>query len=164
MKFACKLALAAVFVVALPSSARPAYVGTLPNVTSCGACHASPSGGGPRNDFGQDVEASMPFSGPNDATWTALFCVDSDGDGKTNGQELGDPCGAWKNGDSNPDLTETNPGDDSDTTDVEGECDGAAPDSCDLVAPSGCASTSSPLAFPGFGLLSVALLAVRRRR
>ncbi len=48
-------------------------------------CHV---GGGARNDFGTDVEASIPCAGPNDATWAALLCADSDGDGKSNGAEL----------------------------------------------------------------------------
>jgi len=165
MKLISKLVVVSACIAALPSVARPAYETALPNV-NCGSCHVSAAGGGARNDFGQDVEASMPFAGPNDATWAALFCVDSDGDGKTNGQELGDPCGAWRVGDSDPDFSETNPGDAAATTDVVGECDGAEPQTCDLTPPAdagSCASTStSPMT--GLALLGVALLALRRRR
>ena len=83
MKLISKLAVvAAIACVAQPSAARPEYVGGAPNVV-CASCHVSAAGGGDRNTFGKDVEASMPFSGPNDSTWKALFCVDSDGDGKT---------------------------------------------------------------------------------
>lgn len=42
--------------------------------------------GGPNNDFGLDFIEAM-------FKWTKTFCEkDSDGDGQTNGQELGDPC------------------------------------------------------------------------
>lgn len=47
------------------------------------------NGGGPRNTFGLDFAA-------NGKSWNKVFCnLDSDGDGKTNGQELGDPCCEW---------------------------------------------------------------------
>lgn len=158
------IALSAAFTLAAaPSLARPEYVDGVPSV-DCGSCHVSPGGGGPRNDFGLDVEAKMPFSGPTDETWGLLFCVDSDGDGKTNGQELGDPCGAWRAGDASPGAA-SNPGDDADTTDVEGECDGAAPPTCDLedqVGGGGC-SASTSMASAGVLLGLLALLRRRRR-
>ena len=148
---------------AAPSQARPEYTEGIPSV-DCGSCHVSPAGGGDRNAFGDDVEAKMPFTGPTDETWAILFCVDSDGDGKTNGQELGDPCGAWRVGDASPGAA-SNPGDDADTTDVEGECDGAAPPTCNLdeqPAGGGCsASTSMASASALLGLL---VLLRRRRR
>ena len=34
--------------------------------------------------------------------WSALYLLDSDGDGQTNGQELGDPCGTWVRGEPAP--------------------------------------------------------------
>ncbi|GMF42542.1 unnamed protein product [Phytophthora fragariaefolia] len=83
------VAAAAVAVV----SARPAYVALLPNggkvpgVEALG--HVNPSGGGPNNDFGLDFVSAG-------KSWTKEFCEkDSDGDGQTNGQELGDPCCEW---------------------------------------------------------------------
>ena len=158
------LALAAVIVsLAGPASARPAYVGGAPNV-DCGSCHVSAAGGGARNAFGEDVEAAMPFTGPDTDTWTKLFCVDSDGDGRTNGEELGDACGAWRIGDSNPDFSATNPGDDTDTTDVAGECDGGAATTCELdeSAGGGCSATSS--SSPAALAAALLLLALRRRR
>ncbi|KAG7382121.1 hypothetical protein PHYPSEUDO_005197 [Phytophthora pseudosyringae] len=55
----------------------------VPGVDAIG--HAGPSGG-PNNDFGLDFIEAM-------FRWTKAFCEkDSDGDGQTNGQELGDPC------------------------------------------------------------------------
>jgi hypothetical protein len=42
-----------------------------------------------RNAFGQDFDDAG-------RDWTVEFCrADSDGDGQTNGQELGDPCCQW---------------------------------------------------------------------
>lgn len=81
------------------------------NVFSCNTCHEVP--GGPRNSFGLDVEKLI-TKGGHEAFWSpALAAADSDGDGVTNGQELGDPRGVWKSGDPNPgDSTKvTNPGD-----------------------------------------------------
>ncbi|KAL3666376.1 hypothetical protein V7S43_008627 [Phytophthora oleae] len=57
--------------------------GNVPGVDAIGHERA---GGGPNNDFGLDfIEAMFKY--------TKTFCEkDSDGDGQTNGQELGDPC------------------------------------------------------------------------
>ncbi|KAE9037371.1 hypothetical protein PR003_g6593 [Phytophthora rubi] len=56
------------------------------NVPGVQALGHDRDGGGPNNDFGQDFIAAM-------FQWTKDFCEkDSDGDGQTNGQELGDPC------------------------------------------------------------------------
>jgi hypothetical protein len=51
-----------------------------------------PEGGGPRNQFGLDFAAAG-------YTWTTDLCqLDSDGDGRTNGEELGDPLCVWTEG------------------------------------------------------------------
>jgi hypothetical protein len=102
----------------LARSHRPNQV---PNGTkfSCLTCHAVPSplpGNGPRNPFGQKVEADfldMPGSEGNVEWGPNLAILDSDGDGVTNGAELGDPDGLWSIGQSNPGNLEdiTNPGD-----------------------------------------------------
>ncbi|EQC29656.1 hypothetical protein SDRG_12660 [Saprolegnia diclina VS20] len=75
---------------------RSQYVARLPNgenipgVSAIG--HVNPSGGGARNAFGSDF-------GANGLTWNPALCqLDSDGDGATNGEELGDPCCTWKAG------------------------------------------------------------------
>lgn len=49
----------------------------------------SVNGGAPFNQFGLDFKSAG-------KTWTKDFCEkDSDGDGYTNGAELGDPCCVW---------------------------------------------------------------------
>ncbi|KAG7397262.1 hypothetical protein PHYBOEH_001074 [Phytophthora boehmeriae] len=56
----------------------------VPGVSAVG--HEQPNVGGANNDFGLDFIGAM-------FQWTKEFCEkDSDGDGQTNGQELGDPC------------------------------------------------------------------------
>ncbi|KAK7462113.1 hypothetical protein BaRGS_00038485, partial [Batillaria attramentaria] len=61
-----------------------------PNELWEGVGHFQVTGGGTRNPFGQDFEEAG-------KTWTESLCrKDSDGDGKTNGQELGDPDCTWR--------------------------------------------------------------------
>lgn len=82
------------------------------NVFSCKTCHATDFGG-PRNPFGLDVQKLVP-SGSSQSFWSAaLAALDSDGDGVSNGVELGDPAGTWKQGNPNPAGMPkiTNPGD-----------------------------------------------------
>ncbi|XP_069129717.1 temptin-like [Argopecten irradians] len=57
-----------------------------------GVGHLNPHGAGPRNLFGQDFASSG-------HSWTHDLCMaDSDGDGRSNGVELGDPSCTWKPG------------------------------------------------------------------
>ena len=57
-----------------------------------GVGHSRMFGGGPTNSFGRDF-------GKAGFKWTKELCQkDSDGDGKTNGEELGDPDCVWKQG------------------------------------------------------------------
>ncbi|XP_046555577.1 LOW QUALITY PROTEIN: MOXD1 homolog 1-like, partial [Haliotis rubra] len=70
-----------------------------------GVGHRNPKGTGQRNQFGLDFFAAG-------QRWTRTFCeMDSDDDGRTNGEELGDPGCVWKEGDI-PDVTSgiTHPG------------------------------------------------------
>ncbi|XP_062622232.1 uncharacterized protein LOC134283766, partial [Saccostrea cucullata] len=54
-----------------------------------GVGHEARGGGGQRNPFGLNFNREG-------NTWTSTLCrMDSDGDGKTNGQELGDPDCEW---------------------------------------------------------------------
>ena len=83
--------------------ARPSRVSGLPNYSgySCSGCHDTypPE----NNSFGMDVWRSL--SGDiNDGLfnrtfaqvrWDLIYHLDSDGDGYSNGQELGDPHGRW---------------------------------------------------------------------
>jgi hypothetical protein len=76
----------ALFLAARHVSALPDYVSLVPNgdVHSCATCHTTPP---TLNPFGSAF-LSAGFS------WTpALAALDTDGDGFTNGQELGDPQG-----------------------------------------------------------------------
>ncbi|KAI9909406.1 hypothetical protein PsorP6_014733 [Peronosclerospora sorghi] len=75
------------------SEARPTFVTRIPNgdnvagVNALG--HINPSGGGATNAFGKDFGAAG-------HEWTMELCqADSDGDGASNGEELGDPCCTW---------------------------------------------------------------------
>jgi len=91
------------------ADARPFRVEQIPNgdVLQCNACHAEPL---PlRNSFGQQVEVHLDG---RDVDWPKLFNLDADGDGYSNGQELGDSCGLWARG-RTPERTtgQTNPGD-----------------------------------------------------
>ena len=88
--------------------ARIYRVDQIPNggVFRCANCHVSPNGGGTRTAFGNDVYAIT--GSLNKAFWSAALAQkDSDGDGATNGQELGDPEGV---GTPTPGATVTNPG------------------------------------------------------
>ncbi len=93
----------------LPAEARSWRPAQLPNgqVFNCATCHVRTSGGGPRNAFGEAVRSLVnpgsrtPFWGP------VLARLDSDGDGFTNGQELGDPEG---DGTPTPGAEVTHPG------------------------------------------------------
>ncbi|XP_067661008.1 uncharacterized protein [Haliotis asinina] len=62
-----------------------------PNYLWWGVGHDNPLGGGPKNPFGRDFAQYH--------SWTEELCrLDSDGDGMTNGQELGDPNCVWRKG------------------------------------------------------------------
>ena len=104
-----------------PADARSFRVSQVPNgnVNSCGTCHVSPSSGGARNAFGQAIENGfLTTSGrQGQVTWNAQIAgMDSDGDGVSNGQELGDP-----DGDGTPDasIMVTAPGNPSDFVQVQ---------------------------------------------
>lgn len=104
---------AAIAIISISNlTARDFRVNQLPNGSKfrCSNCHVSSGGGGSLNKFGQ-VVGSKYLNGGN-VVWNAeLAGLDSDGDGFTNGAELGDPKGEWKIGQANPNVNEvTNPG------------------------------------------------------
>ena len=96
------------------SNARPWRVDQIPNGNKFGClnCHNS-SYGGSRNSFGLSVE-SVVGRGSNASFWNSVLAAkDSDGDGSSNGEELGDPDGDGKSTDgaeiTNPSDPESKP-------------------------------------------------------
>ncbi len=95
------------------ADARPARVGQLPNgsMIGCASCHVNPSGGGTLTPFGRDINNNY-LTQPGrsgQVVWNAMLAMrDSDGDGVSNGQELGDPDG---DGTVDASIQVTNPGD-----------------------------------------------------
>ncbi len=92
--------------------ARGFRVALIPNgsVNRCGNCHVTP--GGPRTPFGLAVEELVTPGGREEFWGPELAALDSDGDGRSNGDELLDAAGGWTSGDpdpGNPDQV-TNPG------------------------------------------------------
>ena len=101
-------------ILSTSADARSSRLRQVPNgtVLRCVACHVS--SGGPRNAFGLQIEADFlsqaGFSGV--VLWgPELAALDADGDGATNGEELGDPDGTWQQGDANPEDEVFFPGD-----------------------------------------------------
>jgi hypothetical protein len=67
------------------SSATGSVLDTVPsNADHCGVCHFNFDGGGPRNPYGAAVEAN----GANQAAMQAIEGIDSDGDGRSNINEI----------------------------------------------------------------------------
>ncbi|KAF0697919.1 Aste57867_11416 [Aphanomyces stellatus] len=93
MPHSCRLAIALVGVI--PSIVYGYYDFTkkIPNGLNIpGESSAGHSGRGQLNRFGFDFHAAK-------FRWTTELCEkDSDGDGATNGEELGDPCCVWQVG------------------------------------------------------------------
>jgi hypothetical protein len=91
---------------------KSGFVSQIPNGSkySCATCH--PNGNyGQLNDFGK---ATKLYLSGGKINWVeALALLDSDGDGFSNGVELQDPHGTWKQGDPAPGELSlvTNPGD-----------------------------------------------------
>lgn len=87
------LTVGSVLVIAREADAHARYALLIPNGSNVPGTsavgHSDPNGGGSLNPFG--VAFLMAFH-----SWTLELCqADSDGDGQTNGQELGDPCCEW---------------------------------------------------------------------
>lgn len=77
---------------------RPTFVALIPNANGP-LGHTNSVGGGPLNAFGEAFSAQG-------HEWTTALCqADSDGDGATNGEELGDPCCLWKPSNGDVDST-----------------------------------------------------------
>ena len=101
---------AVVLSTSLPSQAKSFRVDQLPNgeVFDCSTCHVSQTNRS-RNPFGHEVDVWLNRS---NVEWSSVYFLDSDGDGYTNGRELGDPCGDWRSGRTPTRTTDiSNPGD-----------------------------------------------------
>ena len=124
------------------ASARSEWLVEVPNSAeqSCNTCHTR-GGGTPRNPFGEDYEST--------SAWAKLCEKDSDGDGATNGVELGDPDCTWRPGDADPEGYLSQPGNhddfppaadtdvaDTDTTDTATTSDTSDKGGCDHVGAS----------------------------
>ncbi len=101
--------------VAEEATARGKRVSQMPNgaAFSCNACHTA-GGGSPLNSFGLAVKTDFltAAGAAGDVIWgPALAALDSDGDGASNGVELGDPDGTWVAGDASPAVETFHPGD-----------------------------------------------------
>lgn len=70
-------------------SADGSVLNTLPsNASHCGMCHYDFNGGGPRNGYGQRVEALRASGSSSEAAFLAIEGEDSDNDGSTNLVEI----------------------------------------------------------------------------
>lgn len=110
------IVLTAIFVggwLVADAEARGFRLDKVPNVPAgCNTCHTT-GGGTPRNSFGLALEALVTPNGREVFWGPELAALDSDGDGFTNGQELGDPAGTWQEGNERPGNADetTHPGD-----------------------------------------------------
>jgi len=98
-----------------PALARPQYAEKIPNGYTvpnpgpqggiwAGVGHENAAGGGELNPFGEDFAT-------NGYLWTPELCqLDSDGDGRSNGEELGDPDCVWMEGDDPDGPAMSHPG------------------------------------------------------
>jgi MYXO-CTERM domain-containing protein len=79
------------------ASAKPIYKTAVPNaaVHDCDTCHIPNDPQDARNLFGQELQPLADANEPLDTWWDQVKELDSDADGQTNAQELGDPCLEW---------------------------------------------------------------------
>lgn len=82
--------------------ARPNFPTLVPTPFSCATCHD----GAPSKETTNALARAFLQNGE---TWDGVCDLDIDGDGFTNGEELGDPDCAWAPGDALPDFEATHP-------------------------------------------------------
>lgn len=104
--------------IAVPVEARTHRVPQIPHGNSfgCTSCHQTAGGGGNFTPFGTSTIGALVGTGTTtnlDVDWAKIYNIDSDRDGFTNGEELGDPNGTWKVGDPDPPGVFYHPGDDA---------------------------------------------------
>jgi hypothetical protein len=107
------LGVAMVFGWSLPAEARSFRVGNIPNGEKfgCLSCHIDNQASGFTN-FGSNAQSNL-LPGPvqqTDVDWSGLCPADSDGDGRSNGEELGDPDCNWVEGQPPDSTSASNPG------------------------------------------------------
>ena len=112
-------------VVAEEADARSKRVRQVPNgsAASCNTCHTA-GGGSPLNPFGIEIVTNfLTATGPaGNVIWGSdLAALDSDGDGASNGAELGDPDGTWMVGDPDPEGDDDGEEEDHTEHDHEGD-------------------------------------------
>ena len=101
---------AALVLLPLTAEARPFRVSQIPNApASCNTCHTN-GGGTPRNAFGLDVAQGLVGGILGEVDRDAECDMDSDGDGFTNGEELGDPDCVWTESDGSLGTVASRPG------------------------------------------------------
>ncbi len=110
MAVVCLLAL----LPAAPAEARNLFSTEIPNGAThdCGACHIDIDRALNLTWFGVDVALTYDDYVNPKPIWPAVYALDSDDDGQTNGEELGDPCGEWTYGQDAAFEETSNPGDD----------------------------------------------------
>ncbi len=152
---------------------------------SCAGCHERIGGGAPWNAFGDalfvanggtaDNAGSIDAFADSFVWWNEAICnADSDGDGQTNGEELGDPDCVWSGGAPARTTDISNPGSaQSTSTNARGGAGGGEGEGEDggdgeggggggdgnVEAAGGCRSAPAST-----GLLALVPLAVLRRR
>jgi hypothetical protein len=92
------LALAGLLLAPTAAQGRTTYTNHIPNggEFGCDVCHLEEPWLDP---FGVDVGLTFPLG---NVDWALVWPLDSDGDGQSNGFELGDPCGDWARGGPDP--------------------------------------------------------------
>ena len=105
---------AAALLVTLPALAQPDFMASIPNgnTNSCGTCHSTPVPAAEWNTFGTDIKDTLVDGKPD---WASVCDIDSDGDGATNGAELGDAACTWVMGEADPTGEVFHPGDETST-------------------------------------------------
>lgn len=117
-------AFAVISVWSAAAEARNFRVNDIPNGSkfTCLNCHGELEAK-TFTKFGTNARQNLEDTGPIQEAhveWAGLCPLDSDGDGSTNGQELGDPNCTWVKGQGNPGGSITNPGQPDSSS--SGEC------------------------------------------
>lgn len=118
------------------ADARPNYPSQVPTPYGCETCHLDPNDRLDRNGFGIDFALERGLWVNPAQQGRGMCFLDSDWDGLTNGQELGDPGCLWRPGSRLPNGPTTHPGDGRDPDQcgdgviipLAEDCDRALPD------------------------------------